>query len=134
MTPGDPEPDEVKEQFLAAMGEAALQYPFGPAFFLDQLRAFVRDRCPNPREGLPAVQLHLADGGALDVCHVLAVSPTWVALAITEVERAVSAAPMRTEFVPFGMISRVTVRSGARGEHHAGFNLDYRPAVVHGDV
>ena len=37
-----------------------------------QLRAFMRDRCPDSR-----VPLHLADGQALDVCRVVAIAPAW---------------------------------------------------------
>lgn len=40
--------------------EVASAVPFGPGFFLGQLRAFARERCPDPGEGLPNVELHLA--------------------------------------------------------------------------
>ncbi|MEK6606693.1 MAG: hypothetical protein AABZ30_03440 [Myxococcota bacterium] len=58
------------------------RFPFGPLFFLTQLRGFVRDRCPDPAEGLPVVEVHLPSGEGLDVCHVLGVTPLWVALAV----------------------------------------------------
>ena len=60
--------------------------PFGPGFFLGQLRAFARDRCPDPGEGLPAVQIHLATGDVFDLCHVVGLGRTFVVLAVLEGE------------------------------------------------
>lgn len=75
----------------AALAEMLREPPFGPGLFLGQLVAFVRDRCPDPSEGLPVVEVHLADGEVLDLCHIIGATPHWVALAVNEVERATSA-------------------------------------------
>ena len=108
------------------------QGPFGPAFFLVQLRALVREHCPDPSDGLPAVRLALADGEALEVCHVMGVGPLWVALAAHEVEHRSSTPAMRTEFVPYSMITRVTLRpSRAQAPHH-GFDPECTPRVFEG--
>lgn len=101
--------------------------PFGAQFFLTVLRAFVRDRCPDPGEGLPAVQLRLADGEQLDVCHVMGIAPSWIALAVNEGERATTAPPMRTEVVPYSLILRVTIRTVRPGMHHVGFDVGHEP-------
>ena len=116
--PADP-PEESREAALAAM---TLRWPFGPAFFLGQLGAFVREKCPEPGEGLPVVEIHVADGDVLDLCHVMGVAPTWVALAVNELEAPEGAPPMRTELVPYGRIVQVTVRSSRVGRPELGFS------------
>ncbi len=106
------------------------RWVFGPIFFLHQLAAFVRDRCPDPREGLPAVRLHLGDGEVLDVCHIIGVTPTWLAVAVNESEKPSGASPMRTEIVPYGMVARVSIRPAQSAEPHIGFDITRRPEVV----
>ncbi len=100
----------------------ASNIPFGPLFFLEQLRAFVRDRCPPPGEGLPVLELHLVDGEVLDVCHVIGLASTWLALAVHEKGVSASAPTMRTELVPYDLISRVTIRSARPEGPHLGFD------------
>lgn len=102
--------------------------PFGPAFFLGQLGAFARERCPDPGEALPAVELHLVTGEVLDLCHIMGLAPSFVALAVREGpgKGAVEVA-MRTELVPYGLISRVTIRTVRATGTHVGFDLHCAP-------
>ena len=121
-TTDSPNPDARKA--WAALVEADRQVPFGPLFFLEHLRGLVRDRCPDPSEGLPSVHLHLLDGECLDVCHVIGISPAWIALAVNEPERPAGSALMRTEMVPYSTIGRVTIHATHReGSHHMGFDV-----------
>jgi hypothetical protein len=106
--------------------------PFGPSFFLRQLRAFIRERCPDPAEGLPSVQLHLAEGECLEICHVIGIASRWLALAVIETERPVASPTMRTEVVPYGLISRVSVRVARPGPGRVGFEVDRDPALLGG--
>lgn len=108
------------------------QGPFGPAFFLVQLRALVREQCPDPAEGLPAVQLRLADGETIDLCHIIAVGPAWVALAVHETGHPSSGPAMRTELIPYPMIARVALRSAKAETPHHGFDLGRAPQVLEG--
>lgn len=108
--------------------------PFGPGFFLGQLGAFARDRCPNPAEMLPSVELHLATGEVLDLCHVMGLAPAFVALAVREGRSGIGtdAAAMRTELIPYALIARVTIRP-ARGTGtgpHVGFNPEHAPEIL----
>jgi len=106
----------------AMVALADLQVPFGPQFFVGHLRAFVRERCPEPSERLPVVVLHLVSGEALDVCHVIGLAPGWVALAVHESDRPSGAPTMRTELVPYSTIHRVTIRSLRSAGGHIGFD------------
>jgi len=103
-------------------------HPFSPSFFRTHLATFVRDRCPDPAEKLPAVKIHLGDGSILDVCHVMGLTAAYVVLAVDD--REVAGAPsMRTEIVPFRQIMRVTIRSIPGDGEHVGFTPDV-PRVV----
>lgn len=128
--PPDAAPDEdVVRAMLAAIDA---RVPFGPGFFMTQLRAFVRDRCPDPTEALPTVELTLESGEICDVCHVIGIAPHWVALAVRE-PRAGDEHAMRTELVPYATIRRVTIRPTAAGSGSIGFDRDHGPVVV-GDI
>ena len=109
--------DTVPREFAEADAICA----FGPSFFLRQLRAFLRDRCPDPSEALPSVQLHLAEGEIIEVCHIIGLAPHWLAVAAIETVRPVSSPSMRTEVIPYGLVSRITVRPVRPGPGHVGF-------------
>ncbi len=117
-----------EEAVRAAIAQLDARFPFGPGFFLGQLGSFVRDRCPDPAEGLPHVEVHLIGGEVLDVCHVMGIAPRWVALAVFDTEES-RAAEMRTELVPFEAIVRVSVRGGRGGSARVGFRQDSVPSV-----
>jgi hypothetical protein len=113
--------------------DLAVGAPFGPGFFLGQLRAFARDRCPNPAEMLPSVELHLATGEVLDLCHVMGLAPGFVVLAVREARGGSGNAgmAMRTELVPYTFITRVTIRPmSATGAPHVGFNPEHAPVFL----
>jgi len=101
---------------------------FGPTFFVGQLGRLVRERCPDPQEGLPSVQLHLHDGERLDLCHVIGFAPHWVALAVWEN----GSDAMRTELVPYGSIARVTIGAPRGRGTHVGFDQSHAPIAMGG--
>jgi hypothetical protein len=84
------------------------RYPFGPTFFRKQLRAFMRDEAAEPTDVLPVVEIHLVDRSPLDLAHIINVTPEWVALAVADRGEG-SASRLRTEFVPYDAIARVTL-------------------------
>ena len=106
-----------------------VRWPFGPVFFVSQLRAFIRDRCPDPRASLPQLELHLADGQALDVCHVVAIAPAWIALAVYECTPSRGARKMRTDVIPYGMIARITISSDRTTGGQLGFDVNRTPVI-----
>lgn len=112
---------ELQELVLSEM-----RAPFGPRFFLAQLAAFVRDRCPEPAEHLPRVDLWI-DGERVGICHVMAITPLWVAVAARGDEED---ARMRTELIPYSSIGRVTIGRAVTGGRGAGFEQEHRPFVI----
>jgi hypothetical protein len=123
--------DDEAERLEAATAftRADLACTFGPSFFLGQLGRFVRDRCPDTKEYLPVVHLHLADGETLDVCHIIGVSPRWVMLAVRDA--ASHRDGMAIEIVPFEIVRRVCIRIRRAAEGaSAGFAQTRSPEIV----
>jgi hypothetical protein len=113
---------------LAALHDADRAFPFGPSFFLERLHSFMRESCPDPRDSLPVVHLHLADGCTLNVCHIVGVSPHWVVLAVADA--AGHGEAMAIECVPFGLIHRVAIQARHAKSTAAGFRQNQPPAVI----
>lgn len=136
---GDPakltKDDATKEAGSEGVPDAALvalagQWPFGPAFFLSQLSAFVRDGCADPKQGLPVVEVHLADGDVLDLCHVIGIAPVWIALAVNNLDAKEGEPAMRTELVAYARIVRITVSGPRTDAPRIGFLHDHVPSVM----
>jgi hypothetical protein len=87
---------------------------------------------PQPEERLPLVEVHLHNGEVLCVCHVVGLTPRWVALAVREAEETGGA--MRTELVPFEVIGRVTIRPVQASRHVAGFSHAGVPPFFSGEI
>lgn len=127
---GKPQSAESEQSALQALvGSLDAHCAFGPRFFVTQLRAFISNRCPDPSAGLPELEIHLADGQALDVCHVVALAPAWIALAVYECSPAHGARKMRTEIVPYAMIARITISTDRASEGHLGFDVSRAPVI-----
>lgn len=122
-----------QDSIVATLRREDPSVPFGPAFFLTRLGAFVRDRCPTPADGLPIVMLHLADGEVLDVCHVIGLARSWVALAVHD-ERGLPGPPrMRTVVVPYCAVTRVTFRADTADGVRVGFRQAREPVAFSAD-
>jgi hypothetical protein len=117
--------DEERAQIARMLAEN--RCPFGPQFFLTQLSAFVRERCPDPDE-LPRVDLWI-EGEPRTVCHVITIAPRWLALAVWNGRG--EHATMSTEIVPYETISRVTIGGSSR-THGIGFQQLHAPMVIDG--
>lgn len=124
-----PSVDEPEQLAAAtALTRADLACTFGPSFFLGHLGRFVRDRCPDPKENLPVVLAYLADGESLNVCHIIGVSPRWVMLAVRDARGHGDG--MAIELVPYGLIQRVSIRTGRAEGASIGFSQTRAPEII----
>ena len=127
-------PNGDDRKAMRELAEADQRVSFGPFFFMQNLRGLVRDRCPEAKEAIPSVQVHLMDGQVLEICHIIGIAPNWIALAVHEDERSERHSPLRTEMVPYHLISRISIESNRHeGSHPIGFSTQNEPAV-YGDV
>lgn len=118
------------EDALARLVLADARFTFGPTFFLTQLAALVRDRCPDESEPLPEVTISLVDGEAVEVCHIAAVSSRWVALAVRG--QSPPAETMPTLLVPYETIARMRIADHRHreGGTSIGFDCARTPTIV----
>jgi len=116
------------QQAATAFVRADRACAFGPSFFLGHLGRFVRDRCPDAKENLPMVQVHLVDGEALDVCHIIGVSPRWVMLAVRDAANHRDG--MAVELVPFDIIRRVGITTRRAEGASIGFAQIQPPEII----
>lgn len=125
------EPGELAPEVEPDVRVAASAAPFGPGFFLGQLRAFARECCPSHLEPLPSVFIHLATGEVLGLCHVMGLAPSFVALAVHDETRGGgTSVAMRTELVPYTLITRVTIRPRRDPDGHVGFDSSFEPRLL----
>lgn len=128
--PGANQAMEANPALRALIEKVEAHCPFGPVFFLTQLRGFVRDNCPDAAETLPMVELLLHSGESLRVCHVIGVAPRYVILAVYDDGASDASRVMRTEFVPYELITRVTIRTTQSAGSSFGFNRAHTPVIV----
>lgn len=96
--------------------------PFAADFFMSVLKDRVRERCDQQPEAVPVVQLHLGDGATLDLCHVPGVGAQWIAVEFYRDRETCT--DMDLSFVPFGLITRVTVSMWHRSQRSVGFDIN----------
>lgn len=123
-------PPEDGSSAAAAEHLAAVQGgpPFGPAFFATVLADRVRAACDGHPEQVPVVELHLADGLTLDLCHIPGLEAQW--LAAEAYRDRETCEEMDLVFVPYGMITRVTVSMWHPSQRPIGFDLAAPPTVA----
>jgi hypothetical protein len=124
--------DDEEEQSVVALGAAAAtegtpgptfpaEPPFGAEFFQTVLRDRVRDSCSDRAEELPVVQLRLADGSTLDLCHIVTVERLWFSVqAFRDPE---TGDEMDLVFVPYETVTRVTLSMLPQHQRPIGFRV-----------
>ena len=125
----NPTADEAaRQQAATAFVKADLACAFGPSFFLGHLGRFVRDRCPDASENLPLVEVRLANGETLDVCHIIGVSPRWVMLAVRDATSHRDG--MAVELVPYEIVHRVGIATRHGEGSSIGFAQTNPPQII----
>lgn len=106
----------------------AMQVPhacFDGPFFANFLGNRARSLCEGKPDRTPVVLLHLADGAVLDLCHIEQLFPEWVAASVYFDPR--SCERMDVVFVPYSLISRVTIALPPAAERRIGFHTESSP-------
>jgi len=81
----------------------------------------VKADCAVQPEGVSVVELRLADGTILDVCHVLFLGPGWLAAACYPFHGPHSR--LMTEFVCYEFVTRISVSVQQVQTRRLGFDL-----------
>lgn len=96
--------------------------PFNHLFFQAIFPERLRSICQGHPEDVAVVLLQLADDRELDLCHVELLAPQWMAAAVFR--NGASCEDMDTVFVPYEMITRVTLSRRNAKERHVGFQAE----------
>lgn len=98
---------------------------FDRQFFGAILPEHVRTMASAEPERAPVVQLALAGGLTLDLCHIVRLADGWVAVA--HYCREGEWEEHEVAFIPYGTIARVTLAMRSREEREIGFRVDEQP-------
>lgn len=76
------------------------------------------------------MQLWLAGGAVVTICHVIAIAPRRVAIAARTNDARGDKMEMRTELIPYELIVRVTISGGPPRGRGMGFDQLRPPAII----
>ncbi len=124
--PGQPAPSATPAPVALPSPSMPVGPPFDAAFFVSVLPDRVQEQCGGNPEAVPVVELQLADGALLDLCHITTLTPAW--LAATVYRDPATCDDMDLHFLPYAMISRIVLSLHAPARRALGFRVG-RPAA-----
>ncbi len=95
---------------------------FGPEFYASVLRDRVVSECHGEPGKVPVVNLHLANGRVLDLCHITYLSDRW--LGLQYFRDSETCGDMDLAFLPYELVTMVTVSIHHPQERRLGFSID----------
>lgn len=98
---------------------------FDRMFFSTILPEHVRTEVTANPGQVPIIQLYLMSGAVLDLCHVVRVADTWVAVA--HFCREDDQDDTDIAFLPYGTIARVSLTLQDENERQIGFTMSSPP-------
>ncbi|MBI4200257.1 MAG: hypothetical protein HY535_07280 [Chloroflexi bacterium] len=101
---------------------------FDAGFFQQVLPERVALECEGHPESVPVVQVHLANGTVLDLCHIVHLADAW--FAVQHFRDARTCADMDTVFLPYGLVAMVTVSLHHPASRRVGFSVQPKPKAV----
>jgi len=101
---------------------------FDRVFFSTILPEHVRSEVAANHGKVPVIELHLVGGTVLDLCHVVRLSDTWVAVAHFCREDVFDDADVA--FIPYGTIVRVSLSMRDSKEREIGFSMTTPPLAT----
>ncbi|MBI2166010.1 MAG: hypothetical protein HYU29_06360 [Chloroflexi bacterium] len=94
---------------------------FDASFYRETLPERVTVECQSRPDAVPVVNLHLANGQVLDLCHIVHLGDAWLTV---QYFRDVQACDdMDLAFLPYGLVTLVTVSLHHPTSRRIGFSL-----------
>ena len=94
---------------------------FDAGFYRDVLPDRVTRECQGNPLAVPVVNLYLANGTTLDLCHIVDLSEHW--LAVQHFRDTQSCSEMDLAFLPYELVTMVAVSLHHQGTRRLGFSL-----------
>lgn len=95
---------------------------FGPDFYVTVLPDRVMSQCQGDPNSVPVVNLNLANGRTLDLCHITHLTDRW--MAVQYFRDSENCDDMDVAFLPYDLVMMVTVSVHHSGERPIGFNVE----------
>ena len=100
---------------------------FDADFYRKVLPERVTEQCHGHPGDVPVVNLHLANGRTLDLCHVAHLADTWVA--VQYFRDTETCDDMDLAFLPYELVTMVTVSLHHPTSRRIGFRLGEQPSL-----
>jgi hypothetical protein len=101
---------------------------FDSAFYQAMLPDAVKQQCQTVPGQVPVVELHLADGTTLDLCHIVALAPTW--LAVVYFHNPAEGDEVEQAFLPYRLVQWITLSAHPSHVRHIGFDVERSVAAT----
>ncbi len=123
MVAGEENPG-APEALLAPAGQPwrqATAAPFDAHFYTSVLPDRVVAQCRGNPGAVPVVNLHLANGRVLDLCHIMHLTERW--FAVQYFRDTVTCADMDVAFLPYELVVLVSVALQHPHQRRIGFDI-----------
>ena len=102
--------------------------PFDAHFYTSVLPDRVVAQCQGNPGAVPVVNLHLANGRVLDLCHIMHLTERW--FAVQYFRDTVTCADMDVAFLPYELVVLVSVALQHSSQRRIGFNIRGEAAAL----
>jgi hypothetical protein len=99
---------------------------FDANFYRTVLPGWVKTQCEGRPEGVPVVELRLADGAALDLCHIVSLDGQW--MAVSHFRDIETCDDMDLAFLRYETVTRIGLSMHDPKSRRIGFNVGRTPA------
>src|SRR5574341_1750905 len=100
---------------------------FDAGFYRTVLPWWIRTQCEGKLRGVPVVELRLADGAVLDVCHLVNLADQW--MAISHFRDAETCDDMDMAFIRYETVMRINVSMHDPKSRRIGFDVTKSPVT-----
>jgi hypothetical protein len=94
---------------------------FDTRFYLAALPSYIQQRCTVREGDVPVLQLHLADGTQLDLCHIVSLADSWFTVAYFR--NPEESGDADEAFLPYGLVQWITLAFHPPHVRHIGFDV-----------
>lgn len=101
---------------------------FDRTFYRGALPERVEQQCAMKTGQIPVVELRLADGATLDICHIVHLAEPWFAVAYYR--DAANCDDMDLVFLPYQAVTRVALSMHDPRSRRLGFKLEHEPGPL----
>lgn len=100
---------------------------FDANFYRSVLPWWIKTQCEGKPEGIPVVELRLADGAVLDLCHVVNLAEQW--MAVSHFRNVTNCEEMDMAFVRLETVMRIDLSMHDPKSRRIGFDVTRVPAA-----